>query len=153
MIKVCFVCLGNICRSPMAEFIFKDFVKNKGKEDCFYVFSKGVSDEEEGNPVYPPAKKELQKHGIDCSGKFASQFTVKDYERSDYVLCAEDRHVNRLTVLTGGDKDKKIKRLLDFCGGGNIADPWYTGDFSVTYDDIVKGVQAFWKYLVNDGKV
>ena len=152
MIKVCFVCLGNICRSPMAEFLLKDFVQKKGESDGFYIVSKATSAEEEGNPVYPPARAELKKHGIETGGKRAVRLSQADYERYDYFLCMEERNVVNAKRIFGGDKDGKVKKLLDFAGGGEIADPWWTGDFSRTYDDISRGIEGFYAFLKKDFK-
>ena len=147
MIKVLFVCLGNICRSPMAEFIFKDMLKKKGVSDLFVVRSAATSDEEEGNPVYPPAKRELEKHGISAAGKTAVQLKKTDLEEYDYILCMEKRNEINALRMFGIDRSEKVKRLLDYAGGGDIADPWWTGDFSVTYRDIERGLNGFYCYL------
>ena len=158
MIKILFICHGNICRSPMAEFMMKDMVEKMGIADEFYIASAATSTEEiwngVGSPVYPPARDELKRHGIgktaytDFSGKRAVQVTRADYEEYDYLLCAESWNIRNTMRLTGGDPDGKIKRLLDFSDRPrDIADPWYTGVFDVTYRDIEEGLRAFLKYL------
>ncbi len=143
MIRVLFVCLGNICRSPMAEFIMKDAVEKEGIADRFSISSAGTSDEEEGNPVYPPAREELAKHGISCAGKRARQFCLSDYDKYDFILCMESRHVKSLQRLCG-DPQCKISRLLDHSQHPHdIADPWYTRNFALAYAEIEEGVRAF----------
>ena len=144
MIKVLFVCHGNICRSPMAEFILKDLVKKQGLEDMFYIASAATSTEEIGNPVYPPARRKLMEHGISCEGKRARQMTRADYDKFDYLLAAEERNLINMKRITGGDPDGKMYRILDFSDRpGNIADPWYSGDFDTAYRDILRGCEAF----------
>lgn len=158
MIKVLHVCHGNICRSPMAEFMMKDMVEKMGVKDDFVIESAATSAEEiwggRGNPVYPPAKAELRRHGIgstpytDFSRKRAVQVTRADYGKYDYILCAEERNVRNTARITGGDPEGKIMRLLDFSDRPrDIADPWYTGVFDITYDDIEEGLHAFLKHL------
>lgn len=144
MIKVIFICHGNICRSPMAEFILKDLVKKHGLEDMFYIASAATSTEEIGNPVYPPARRKLMEHGISCEGKRARQMTRADYDKFDYLLAAEERNLINMKRITGGDPDGKMYRILDFSDRpGNIADPWYSGDFDTAYRDILRGCEAF----------
>ena len=153
MIKILFLCHGNICRSPMAEFIMKDLLTKQGLSDQFYVASAATSTEEiwngVGNPVYPPAKKELAKHGISCDGKRAVQVTKADYARYDYLICMDSNNVRNLERIIGTDVDNKVSMLLDYAGrqGQSIADPWYTGDFSRTYKDIEEGLEGFLEYL------
>ena len=151
MIKILFVCHGNICRSPMAEFIFKDMVSRQGIADQFHIASAATSTEEIwngiGNPVYPPAKAELAKHGISCEGKRAVQLKKSDYEDYDYLIGMDDRNIHNMERITG-HKGGKIHLLLSFDGSyKNVADPWYTGRFDVTYKDIEKGCDAFLDYL------
>lgn len=154
MIKILFVCHGNICRSPMAEFIMKDLVGKAGLGDWFYIASAATSTEEIyngiGNPVYPPAREKLKSHGIDCSKKRAVQVTKKDYEKYDYLICMDHNNIRYLKRIIGQDKDGKISLLLDYAGsmGESIADPWYTGNFDVTYDDILEGCEALLEHLL-----
>ena len=151
-IKVLFLCHGNICRSPMAEFILKDMVEKQGMADQFEIASAATSTEEiyngVGNPVYPPAREELKKHGISCEGKRAVQFSRADYEKYDYLLGMEQTNIRNMLRILGQDKDGKVKRLLDYSDRPrDIADPWYTGDFKKTYADILEGCQCFLEYL------
>ena len=152
MIKVLFICHGNICRSPMAEFVFKDMLARRGLEGEFEVRSAATSDEEiwggVGNPVYPPARKELAKHGISCEGKRAVQLVRSDYGKYDYLIGMEQRNLRYMEGILGGDPEKKVYKLMDFTPeGGNIADPWYTGDFEGVYQQIVQGCEGFLNYL------
>ena len=152
MYKIMFVCHGNICRSPMAEFIFKDMVKKLGRAGEFDVASSAVSTEEiwngVGNAVYPPAKTELQKHGIFCEGKRAQLLTEADGEYYDLLLCMDESNVRRARKIVGAKNAEKCKKLLDFAGGGEVADPWYTGDFTATYQDLVRGLEGLLKTLI-----
>lgn len=144
MKKILFVCLGNICRSPMAEFICKDILKKCGKSENYLVASAGISDEEEGNPVYPPARAELAKHGISCEGKRARPLQARDYDAFDFILCMEAYHVRAAVRFFGGDPQSKVKRLTDYTScSHDIADPWYTRDFQTAYAEIEAGVKAF----------
>lgn len=153
MIKVLFICHGNICRSPMAEFILKDMVQKRGIADHFYIASAATSTEEIwngiGNPVYPPAREELAKHGIGCAGKRAVQVTKADYENYDYLICMDSNNLRNLSRIIGPDKDGKVSLLLDYAGrkGQSIADPWYTGNFALTYVDVVEGCEGLLNYL------
>lgn len=152
MIRVLFVCHGNICRSPMAEFILKDMVKKRGIAEQFHIASAATSSEELGNPVYPPARKKLKEHGIDPSGKTARRMTKEDYEEYDYLLAAEQYNIRNMLRITGGDPEQKISRLLDFSKRPrDIDDPWYTGDFTTAWNDIVEGCEAFLAYLEKEG--
>ena len=153
MIKVLFVCHGNICRSPMAEFILRDMVKKRGISDRFLIASCATSDEEIfngiGNPVYPPAKKELARHGISCEGKRAVQLTKSDDENYDYLICMDENNYRNMLRMLGGDPEGKISKLMNHTSRpGNVADPWYTGDFETTYTDIVEGCEALLKELI-----
>lgn len=138
MVKILFVCLGNICRSPMAEFVMRDMVKKSGRESEFYIESAATSGEEEGNPVYPPAEKMLSSHGIDCSGKFARRLKRSDYDEFDFLIAMDSSNLRDMKRICGGDPDNKITMLLD----RSVADPWYTGDFSATWNDVNEGCRA-----------
>ena len=153
MIKVLFICHGNICRSPIAEFIFKDIVKKENIDNIFYISSAATSREEMGNPVYYAAEEKLNEIGISCGGKYAVQAVKKDYEKYDYLLVMEEKNLRNLLKITGADKDKKIFKLLDFAGGGDISDPWYTRNFDAAYNDIKKGCYGFLKYLKENNKL
>lgn len=144
MTRIMFICHGNICRSPMAEFILKDMLTCRGMADAFEVKSSATSTEEIGNPVYPPARDELARHGISCDGKRAVQLTRADYDRYDYFLCMDARNYQNALRIFGGDPAGKLSKLLSHAGrSGDVADPWYTGDFAVTYRDIVDGCVGF----------
>ena len=151
-IRVLFVCLGNICRSPIAEFVMKDMVSKRGIADKFYIASAATSTEEIwngiGNPVYPPARKELAKHGISCEGKRAVQITKADYGKYDYILGMEQRNIRNILRIVGMDSEGKVKLLLDYSDDPrDIAYPWYTRDFESTYRDVVEGCEGFLRYL------
>ena len=148
MIKVLFICHGNICRSPMGEFILKKMVKEKGLADEFEIASAATSTEEIGNPVYPPAKRKLKEHGIDCSGKYAVQLKRSDYDRYDYFLCMDNRNIQNTLRIFGSDPEGKVSLLLSYCGERReVADPWYTDDFDTAYEDIWRGCRAFLEKL------
>ena len=158
MISVLFVCHGNICRSPMAEFVFKNMLNKKQLQSDFYIASAATSTEEIwngiGNPVYPPAKKELARHGISCDGKRAVQLKKSDYDKYDYLIAMEERNRRNMLRILGSDPEHKVSLLLDYTDcPGNIADPWYTGDFEITYRDIVKGCAGFLEHLVKSGRL
>ncbi len=146
MVKIMFVCHGNICRSPMAEFILKDMVAGLGIADEFVIASSATSTEEifrgVGNPVYPPAREELAKHGISCDGKRAVQLQASDYGKYDLFIGMDSANIRNMTRMLGGDPDGKIRKLMDYVGGGDVADPWYSGNFQVTYRDIYNGCTA-----------
>lgn len=148
MIRVLFVCHGNICRSPMAEFVMKDLVKKAGLEKEFFIASAATSTEEIGNPVYPPARRRLAQAGISCDGKYAVQLTKKDYEKYDYIIGMEQVNIINIMRIVGDDPQKKVYRLLDFTGQpGDIADPWYSGDFDTTYEQVLAGCEGLLKEL------
>ncbi len=142
LIKVMFVCLGNICRSPMAEYVFKNMVREAGLEEQFRISSSATSYEEEGNPIYPPARQTLIGHGVPLSSHRAHRLTMNEIEEYDYIIGMESRNVSNILRISGGKHQDKIHKLLDFCGGGDIADPWYSGDFESTYNDVVRGCKA-----------
>ncbi len=151
MIKILFVCHGNICRSPMAEFIMKQIVKEKRLENEFYIRSAATSTDEIGSPVYPPAKRKLNARGIDCSGKRAVQITPADYFEYDYLIGMDRYNIRNMNRVFGGDAEKKISLLLDFCGDGrDVADPWYSGDFDATERDVEKGCKALLSFVLEE---
>lgn len=152
MIKILFICHGNICRSPMAEFIMKDLVSHAGLSPQFHIASAATSTEEIwngiGNPVYPPARKKLAEHGISCEGKRAVQLTKADYDRYDYLIGMDSANIRNMTRMCGGDPQHKISRLLSWAGvEQDIADPWYSGDFDTTYKDVLEGCRALLEAL------
>ncbi|MCI8639636.1 MAG: low molecular weight phosphotyrosine protein phosphatase [Coprococcus sp.] len=152
MIKILFICHGNICRSPMAEFIFKDMTARQGLADQFIVDSAATSSEEIwngiGNPVYPPAREELAKHGISCKGKRAVQLQKSDYDKYDYLIGMDTMNIRNIERMTG-HKGEKIHLLLEFAGRyDSVADPWYTGNFVRTYSDVKEGCGALLEHLM-----
>ena len=143
MINVLFVCHGNICRSPMAEFIMKDLVKKAGLDSSFDIASAATSREELGNPVYPPARRKLAEHGISCSGKTARLFTPADYEGYDLIVGMDRYNMRDMRRISGGDPDEKLRLLLGYTRDPrDVADPWYTGDFEAAWRDILSGCEA-----------
>lgn len=152
-VKMLFVCHGNICRSPMAEFYMKDLVKRKGIQDCFQIASAATTDEEiwndYGNPVYPPAKNVLLAHGINPEGKRACLMSYKDYERYDWLIGMDEENLYDMRRICHGDPDHKIALLLDHCDcPRDVADPWYTRDFNACWKDIVEGCDAWYDWLM-----
>ena len=153
MIKVLFICHGNICRSPMAEFIFKKMVSNAGISDKFYIASAAVSNEEHGNPVYPPCRKLLNEHGIDCSEKRAVQIKKSDYDKYDYIIAMEAYNLIGLKRIIGDDTENKVHLLLDYTENpGDIDDPWYSGEYVTAYNDIERGLKGFLNYIYSKDK-
>lgn len=151
MIKIMFVCHGNICRSPMAEFVFKDMVEKLGHKEKFYICSSATSTEEIGNGVHYGTKGKLKEFGIDCSGKKAVQLTKKDYENYDFFLCMDSNNVRNTLKIIVEDANNKLCRLLDFTiNPRDIADPWYTGDFDQTYNDIFEGCEALLEFILKN---
>ena len=143
MTKILFVCHGNICRSPMAEFIMKDLVRKAGLADRFHIGSAATSREELGNPVYPPARRKLAEHGIACAGHAARQLTAQDYENYDLLIGMDRENLRNMRRICGGDPDGKLSLLLDHTGRSrDVADPWYTGNFEATWQDVLAGCQA-----------
>ena len=141
--NILFVCHGNICRSPMAEFVMKDAVEKAGRSAEFYIESAAVSSEEIGNPVYPPARRLLAEHGIDCTGKAARRIRPEDYEKFDLIIGMDNSNMVRLRRFFPEDPAGKIVRLLDLTDApGEVDDPWYSGDFDQTYREVLAGVQA-----------
>ncbi len=148
MIRVLMVCLGNICRSPMAEFFFRDMAEKRGLGGEFFVASAATSDEEHGNPVYPPAQRKLRSLGLDCRGKYARQMTRADYDAFDLLLGMESRNLNSMRRICGGDPKGKIHLLLEHSPAPrDIADPWYTGDFDAAWNDILEGCEGLLEAL------
>lgn len=148
MTKILFICHGNICRSPMAEFIMKELVKDKELENEFYILSAATSTEEIGNPVYPPVRRILNSMGIDCSNKCAVRVTAKDYNDFDYLICMDKNNLMNLSYIIGDDIENKVFRLLDFTSNPHdVADPWYTGDFDITLKDIQTGCEALFEFI------
>ena len=141
--KILFVCHGNICRSPMAEFVMKHVVEQAGVAQRFYIESAATSTEEIGNEVYPPAKRKLAEHGISCKGKTARQMTANDYHRFDLLIGMDSWNIRNMHRICGGDPEGKIRMLLDFTPRpGDVADPWYTGNFEATWQDVLLGCQC-----------
>ena len=143
MIKILFLCHGNICRSPMGEFILKDMVKKRGMAERFEIASAAVSTEEIGNPVYPAARRELQKHGIRCDGHAAHQITRADLDHYDRIYYMDRSNARWLQRLFPGQWQEKCRPLLE----RDVADPWYTGDFRQTWDDLVEGCERILEEL------
>ena len=152
-VRMMFVCHGNICRSPMAEFIMKDLVAQKGLSDSFLIASCATSTEEIwngiGNPVYPPAAAELAKHGLRCDGKRAVQIRREDYSKYDLFIGMDSANIRNMHRIFGGDPEGKIRKLMDYTErGGDVADPWYSDRFDIAYRDIEEGCHALMKALL-----
>ena len=146
MVRILFVCHGNICRSPMAEFIMKDLIKSHRLEQDFVIASAATSTEEIyggiGNPVYPPAKEQLRRHGISCEGKRAVQLKKSDYGKYDLIIGMDRLNIRNMHRILGGDPEGKIRLLKDYTTGGEVPDPWYSGDFETAYNEIYEGCEA-----------
>ena len=153
MVNILFVCHGNICRSPMAEFVLKDLVQKAGVEDQFFIASAATSTEEIGNPVHPGTVRRLAREGISTAGKYAVQLKRSDYPKYDFFLGMDDWNLRNMRRMLGGDPEGKVHLLLDYTQrpGEEIADPWYTGDFEVTYADILEGCRGFLDYCRREG--
>lgn len=150
MIKIMFVCHGNICRSPMAEFLMKDLVKKVGEENEFLIASSATSSEEVGSPVHYGTKRILDALNISCAGKRAVKLTAADYEKYDYFVGMDSANIKNMQRIFGGDIENKISSLMSYAGiDRDVSDPYWTGDFKETYNDISKGVKAFFKFLKN----
>lgn len=146
--RILFVCLGNICRSPMAEFVFRDLVQKRGLGEQYEVASAATSAEEIGNGVHYGTRDKLREHGVSTAGKRAVQLERGDYQKYDLLVGMETRNLTDMRRITGGDPEGKLYRLLDFSARPrDIADPWYTGNFDLTYDDVLEGCEALLKKL------
>jgi len=154
MIKVLFVCHGNICRSPMAEFILKAMVEKKGMSEQFFIGSAATSTEEIGNPVHPGTVRKLRSVGISCDGKYAVQLRKYDYNSYDYIIGMETVNVKNILKIVEGDPEGKVSRLLDYSSNPrDIDDPWYTGKFNETYEEVYEGCLGFLRYLRKQGMI
>ena len=157
MFRILFICWGNICRSPMAEFIMKDLVEKNGLSSEFYIESAATSTEEIGNSIYPPAKSELARHKIGVPGnelglsqKRARQMTRADYDRFDYIIGMENLNLSYMNRILGGDHEEKVHLMMDFTDHPeDIDDPWYTGDFSGVYKQILEGCECLLKKCIS----
>ena len=148
MTRVLFVCHGNICRSPMAEFVMKDLVRKAELAEEFSIASAATSTEEIGNPVYPPARRKLAEHGIGCAGKTARQLRKSDYSMYDFLVGMDSVNLRNMRRICGGDPENKISLLLDWTARpGDVADPWYTGDFEETWRDVLEGCSGLLAYI------
>ena len=148
MYKILFVCHGNICRSPMAEFVMKDMVAKIDMSNEFFIASAATSTEELGNPVYPPARRMLQKHGISCAGKTARQMNRRDYAAYDLLIGMDGANLRNMRRICGGDPEDKLRMLMEYTDRpGDVADPWYTGDFETTWRDVRDGCRGLLKSL------
>lgn len=146
--RILFVCHGNICRSPMAEFVMKDLVKKAGLDDDYDIESAATSTEEIGNEVYPPARRKLAEHGIGCKGKTARQMTRADYQRFDLIVGMDQWNMRNMLRICGSNPEGKIKLLMDFTERpGEVADPWYTGNFDATWRDVLEGCTGLLDWL------
>lgn len=151
MIKVLFVCHGNICRSPMAEFTMKEIVAKHGLSDAFFIASAGTSNEELGNPIYPRAAEELTRRGVPFSQRRAVQLRRDDYDKYDFLVGLDKWNISNMLRIFGGDAQRKVVRLLDFSDiPRDVADPWYTRKFDVTYEDILEGCKFFFNHLLRE---
>ena len=152
MIKILFVCHGNICRSPMAEFVMKDLVQKAGLDGQLAIASAATSTEEIGNPVYPPARRKLAEHGIRCDEKRARQLRRDDYTRYDLLIGMDRANVRNMERICGGDPEGKLHLLLEYTARpGEVADPWYTGDFQATWEDVEAGCTGLLQSLLDSG--
>ena len=152
MTKILFVCHGNICRSPMAEFVMKDLVRKAGLESDFRIASAATSTEEIGSPVYPPARRKLAEHGIGCAGKTARQLKGGDYAQYDLLVGMDQANLRNMRRICGGDPGGKMHLLMEFTGRpGDVADPWYTGDFETTWQDVLAGCRGLLQQVRIDG--
>ncbi len=148
MIKILFICHGNICRSPMAEFVMKDIIQKEGKSAQYYVASAATSFEEIGNPVHPGTRNKLRQVGISTEGKYAVHLERTDYQKYDFLIGMDSWNMKNIMRIIGSDPDNKVYKLLDFTTHpADIDDPWYTHDFDTTYREVLEGCQALWEYV------
>lgn len=148
MKKILFVCHGNICRSPMAEFVMKDLVKKAGLENDYSIASAATSREEIGNPAYPPAQRKLAEQGISCTGHAARQLTRGDYDAFDLLIGMDSANLRNMHRICGGDPERKLSLLMEYTNRpGDVADPWYTGDFEATWQDVLEGCRGLLKEI------
>lgn len=152
MTNILFICHGNICRSPMAEFVMKDLVEKAGLASQFRIASAATSREEIGNPVYPPAQRKLAEHDIGCAGHAARQITARDYQDYDLLIAMDSANLRNMRRFCGGDPAGKIHMLLEYAGrpGEEVADPWYTGDFQATWEDVSAGCAGLLEQLTEN---
>ena len=154
MIKILFICHGNICRSPMAEFLFRDMVQKRGLGNSFFIASAATSREDIGNPVHRGTVRQLKEYGISTAGKYAALLRKKDYDDYNYIIGMENENIRNINRIIGEDKECKVHRLLDFSDNPrNIEDPWYTGNFDCTYVAILEGCEAFLQYILERNTV
>lgn len=154
MLKILFICHGNICRSTMAEYVMKDLVEKSNLAEEFCIDSAATSREEIGNPVHHGTRQKLKEKGIFCGDHRARQVTKKEYEEYDYILGMDSWNMKNMMKIFGNDPDEKIHKLLDFSSAPrDIADPWYTGNFEITYNDVSEGCQELLNYILEKGQV
>ncbi len=152
MIKILFVCHGNICRSPMAEFVLRDLVQRRGSGNRFEIASAATSTEEIGNPVHPGTRKILSRLGISCAGKHARQLIYSDGQHYDYIIGMDQRNMVNMNRILGNEAKNKLHKLLDFTGEyRDVDDPWYSGDFEKTYEDVLNGCEALLELISQGG--
>ena len=153
MIKILFVCHGNICRSPMAQFVLQHMVDTRGLTDRFHIDSAATSTEEIGNGIHYGTMSIFRQYNIPCTGHRARQMTKRDYVQYDYLIGMDDANIRNMIRIVGGDPEHKIHKLLEYAGSSRaIADPWYTGEFAVTYADVLEGCEAFLESLLSQGQ-
>ena len=152
MIKILFICHGNICRSTMAEFVMKHLLREKGLEQEFFIDSAATSTEELGNNVHPGTRRRLAQAGIPCGDHRARQLRAEEYGRFDLLIGMDSANLRNMNRMLGGDPEEKIHGLLDYAGrpGQSIADPWYTGNFDETFDDVLSGCQGLLAHLTGN---
>lgn len=154
MIKILFICHGNICRSPMAEYVMKDLVKKSGYEDDFYIASAATSTEEIGNHIHYGTRTKLREVGVPTDNRVAVQMRRSDYDKYDYIIGMDQWNYKNILRIVGDDRDGKVSLLLEFAGSSrDIADPWYTGNFDQTYEDVLEGCEALLHQLILDGRL